>query len=128
MPLIRLGHWACVQLGSAIICACLPTYRALLPKGSFSSAKAKKWYSSRPSRPRKSPKPSNSDSDLSGILETDNPRGTRHDHYLNIEEGNDSMVMTTAVGGRDHEYHKETVEKDLPKNFITVRKDVEVFG
>lgn len=39
---------------------------------------------------------------------------------------NYSMVLTTAVGGRDRDHHPEDAEESFPRNVITVRKDVEI--
>ena len=98
-----------------------------MPKYSFSSAKVRGWHPSLRSRPGKPLKPSITDSDLSESLESNNVTSTRYDHYLNIDGENHSMILTTAVGGRDHDQHSEAPEKDSPKAGITVRKDVEVF-
>lgn len=38
--------WTTIETGTAIICACLPTYRPLIPQRCTMSAKLKNWYSS----------------------------------------------------------------------------------
>ena len=49
-------------------------------------------------------------------------KNARHNHYLNMNDENDNIFLTSAVGGHDH----KGVEHDLPENFIVVRKDVEI--
>lgn len=49
-------------------------------------------------------------------------KNARHNHYLNMNDENDNIFLTSAVGGQDH----KVVEHDLPEHFIVVRKDVEI--
>lgn len=106
--------WATIENGLAIICACLPTYRPLLPKGSILDSTLGKWYksllSSTHTRRGTGAKPT-ANSDL-------------RNQYNQIEDGTaDHVHLTEAIGG-DKVGGTYVAGRDYPLNAIKVTDDV----
>ena len=112
--------WSTIELGVAIIAACLPTLRALLPGGSLVPASVRSWYASLINTKRGS-----QDSNSKGLSER--TYGTySSSHYMQFDhEGSDTAHLTNAKGGSraDDRYG---LERPIPMNAISVKDTVEV--
>ena len=114
----RATLWSTIELGTAIICACLPTYRPLLAEGFVASNIIKSWYSSlldaTGSKSRGSSKVS-SNHGKSAFVRIDR-------HGL---DSVDEDHLTEAVRGPEagNEPHKSN---SYPMNVISVQSRIEV--
>ena len=90
----RSALWCTIELGVSLICACLPTYRPLLPKSLGISDTFKSWCSSLFNTTR-----SKTGSSSSGISEAQDLEQSRFDRNRidAISEGD----LTEADGGSD---------------------------
>lgn len=113
--------WLDIQLSSAIICACLPTYKAIVPKGTSLTAHLKHWYyrlSSGSSGSSKSEWRSREyANDSGGSIGL--PRGSPYKSFGN--EHNDQVVLTEVKAKS-----QDSTRNDYPINAINVRNDVKV--
>ncbi|KAL9003099.1 MAG: hypothetical protein Q9188_004004 [Gyalolechia gomerana] len=112
------GEWLTIQIGFAVICCCLPTYRPLLPSSQKFTTKVIAAYSSVSSlvsrQPRRSTGPPTSESSVAKLGD-----GSRHNLYQSI--GEDSAVntsCTTAQSGAS--------EGLYPLHSINVIKSVDI--
>lgn len=112
--------WSTIELGVAIIAACLPTLRALLPGGSLVPASIRSWYASLINTKRGS-----QDSNSKGLSE--GTYGTHSSsHYMQFDhEGSDTAHLTNAKGGSKAD-DRYGLERPIPMNAISVRDTVEV--
>ena len=94
----RAALWCTIELGVSLICACLPTYRPLLPKSLGISDTLKSWYLSIFNVTR-----SKTGSSSSGITKPQDLRHSRFDRNRDdaLSEGN----LTEADGGSDTSTH-----------------------
>ena len=108
--------WSTIELGVALICACLPTYRPLLPKTFGLPSTVRGWYTSLLSvtRSRGSTK-ATSNNDLSGY--------NKFDHRESFSM--DKVHLTQAIGGNKSRQNDE-LGNSCPLHGIAVESRVEV--
>lgn len=108
----RATLWSAIELGTALIGACLPTYRPLLPKSFAISDTFKHWYSSLFKSAR-----SKTDNTSSGMSKTQVFDISRIDRNRNDSIGEEHL--TQAVGGSDTDTQNSkwsvSTEYQLPK-------------
>lgn len=121
VAMINSVLWLDIQLSCAIICACLPTYKAILPKGAYLTAHLKQWYY-RVSSSRSG----SSKSEWRGHEYANESGGSigppRHGPYKSFgDEHNDQVVLTEVKA----DFH-DSPRNDYPINVINVTNDVKV--
>ena len=121
VAMINSVLWLDIQLSSAIICACLPTYKSILPKGTYLTAHLKQWYH------RVSVSRSGSSKTEWRSREYANESGgslglPRHGPYKTFgDEHNDRVVLTEVKAD-----FQDSPRNDYPINGINVTNDVKV--
>ena len=117
--------WLDIQLSSAIICACLPTYKAIVPKGGYLTAHLKHlYYRLSPSRSGGSSK-----SEWRSREYGQNESGgsiapaRHHSPYKPFggDEHNDRVVLTEVKADS-----QDSPRNEYPINVINVTNDVKV--
>lgn len=119
-----VGMWLTIQLSFAVICSCLPTYRALLPNGKAVMTSMKGLFSSvNLFLPRRSASKS-----ISEPASQHNGARSRYDYYKNISdhEGiiNPTVIHAESTGG--HWMDEGISEPSYPMNAISVTKTIDV--
>lgn len=111
--------WSTVELASAIVCACLPTYGRLLKMLPTLPASVKSWYTTLRSTFRRS-RPSKGSSTA-----RDYNHSWVNAHEQLGDDANDRVHLTEVSGGAKamHQYPKE---ETVHMNRINVQNTVEV--
>lgn len=113
---INLLIWATIENGLAIICACLPTYKPLLPKSSILDSTFGKWYKSL----------------LSGTLVRQARRSDRtakdqhQDHHAQLHDGTAVHVHLTEVIRVHSTESTDIAGLAYPLHTIRVKDEVEI--
>lgn len=117
--LLSAGLWVNIQLCSAIICACLPTYRPILPRGAILSSTLSQWHSllSRRSRASTSRSSEGNTKDYSKSYTVSDGRA-RYARYNNISDGAVNQIVLTDIKTGNE------VDHDYPPNTINVETDL----
>lgn len=121
VSLSRLGIWLLIQLAFATICACLPTYRPLLPKGSLMPFNIRSLYSSLGSLLGKRQRLSTSDSKSGASSDSGSATWPRDKNTKNFSDETDQVVLTKCVGGAGHHDAHDMAEKGRSTNAINVK-------
>ena len=113
--------WLDIQLSSAILCACLPTYKSILPKGTYLTTHLKHWYH------RISASSTGSSKTEWRSREYANESGgslapPRHGPYKSFGDENNDRVVLTEVKADSQDFPRN----DYPVNAINVTNDVKV--
>lgn len=117
------GHWLAVQLGFAVICTNLPTYRPLLPSSAIFTSKFAYFYSSLTSMVGRGPrKPFESTTHEDQA--TRDEGGSQRNLFTGwVDQKSQSSAYTMNGKAESHEYH---LESEYPLHSIKVTKSVDV--
>ena len=127
--ILQNGFWTLLQLGFAILCACLPVYRPLLPRGDLIPAFLRRLFpalsrpatvsSARRTRSTSNGRPKSSRADTSCLARVKQSS----DSYLRL--GNAGNRVSTQVAGNAPGSSRDC-ENEFPMQAIKVEKTIDI--
>jgi hypothetical protein len=115
-----------IQQGIACICACIPTFRPLLPKENHLPRLLKNWRASVMSVLGSRSKSSASDTPLDGLAALDNRNRPRYNQYDYLDDARNNVVTTHTAKGAFDKLAMDVAGKDYPVNAIKVKHEVQI--